>query len=211
VLEIILVRHGETAWNAGETFRGRKDIPLNETGVKQALLLGEYLRDEKIDIIYSSPLTRAVQTAEAIAAHHSLAVDIVGNLSDMDFGEWEGLTAAEVKDRYEEAYRDWLDTPEQVRIPGGESLGDVESRVVPFLEDAVARLGKGKMVLVSHRVVHKVLICSLLCLGNAGFLSVKLDNAAVTRFVFDGDRAILTGHNDTSFLKPLNRKPLGDF
>ena len=211
MLDIILVRHGETAWNAGETFRGKKDIPLNETGVKQAQLLGEYLRDEKIDVIYSSPLSRAVETAEAVAAHHDLAVDIVGNLVDMDFGEWEGLMVAEVKDRYEEVYRDWLDTPEQVKIPGGESLADVEQRVVPFLEDAVARLGEGTIVLVSHRVVLKVLICNLLCLGNAAFFNVKLDNAAVTRFVFDGSRAILTGHNDTSFLRPLNHPALNDF
>ena len=211
MLEIILVRHGETAWNAGETFRGKKDIPLNETGVNQAQLLGEYLRDEKIDVIYSSPLSRAVETAEAVAAHHDLAVDIVGNLVDMDFGEWEGLTVGEVKDRYEELYRDWLDTPEQVKIPGGESLADVEQRVVPFLEDAVARLGEGTIVLVSHRVVLKVLICNLLCLGNAAFFNVKLDNAAVTRFVFDGKHAVLTAHNDTSFLKPLYCKPLKDF
>jgi broad specificity phosphatase PhoE len=211
MVEIILVRHGETAWNASETFRGRKDVPLNDTGVRQAQLLGEYLRDEKIDIIYSSSLQRAVKTAEAIAAPRGLTVNIVKNLDDMDFGEWEGLTLDEVKDRYEEVYRDWLDTPEQVKIPGGETLADVENRVAPFLQEAVARLGEGKLVLVSHRVVHKVLICALLCLGNAGFFSIKMDNAAVTRFTFDGDRAILTCHNDTSFLKPLNRPTLNDF
>ena len=211
MVEIILVRHGETAWNASETFRGRKDVPLNDTGVRQAQLLGEYLRDEKIDLIYSSPLQRAVKTAEAIAAHHGLTVKAVSNLNDMDFGKWEGLSLEEVKDRYEDVYRDWMDTPEQVRIPGGETLEDVENRAVPFLQEAVARLGEGKLVLVSHRVVHKVLICSLLCLGNAGFFSIKMDNAAVTRFVFEGGRAILTSHNDTSFLKPLNNPALNDF
>jgi phosphoserine phosphatase len=211
MLEIILVRHGETAWNAGETFRGKKDVPLNETGLKQAQLLGEYLRDEKIDIIYSSPLSRAVKTAEAVAAPHELEVKIVNNLSDMDFGEWEGLTLAEVQECYEEVYRDWMDTPEQVKIPGGETLQDVEDRAVPFLQEAVARLGEGKLVFVSHRVVLKVIICNLLCLGNAGFFNVKLDNAAITRFVFDGSRTVLTGHNDTGFLKSLNCKPLKDF
>jgi broad specificity phosphatase PhoE len=209
--EIILVRHGETAWNANETFRGRKDIPLNDTGIKQAQLAGVYLADEKIDVVYSSPLQRAVKTAEAIAAHHNLAVEIVENLTDMNYGEWEGLEAAEVKDRYEEIYRDWLDTPEQVKVPGGETLDDVKNRALPFLQDAVMRVGEGKIVLVSHRVVHKVLICALLTLGNAGFLNIKLDNAGITRFTFDGDRAILISHNDTSFLKPLNIKPLKDF
>jgi phosphoserine phosphatase len=211
MVEIVLIRHGETAWNAGETFRGRKDIPLNKTGVRQAQLLGEYLWKEKIDVIYASPLQRAVKTAEAVAAHHGLAVNIIENLNDMDFGEWEGLTVAEVQNRYEEDYRDWLDTPEQVRIPGGESLGTVEDRTLPFLQEAVTRLGEGKIVLVSHRVVLKVIICSLLTLGNAGFWNIRLDNAAITRFTFDGSRAILTGHNDTSFLKSLNTAPLKDF
>jgi broad specificity phosphatase PhoE len=63
MVEIILVRHGETAWNASETFRGRKDVPLNDTGIKQAQLLGEYLRDEKIDIIYSGDILQAVAPA----------------------------------------------------------------------------------------------------------------------------------------------------
>jgi phosphoserine phosphatase len=211
MVEIILVRHGETAWNAGETFRGKKDVPLNGTGLEQARLLGEYLRDEKIDVIYSSPLSRAVKTAEAVAAPHGLTVSAVNNLSDMDFGEWEGLTLAEVQECYEEVYRDWMDTPEQVKIPGGETLQDVEDRAMPFLQEAVARLGEGTLVFVSHRVVLKVIICNLLCLGNTGFFNVKLDNAAVTRFVFDGRRAVLTSHNDTSFLKPLNCKPLKDF
>jgi broad specificity phosphatase PhoE len=209
--EIILVRHGETDFNAAETFRGRADVPLNEKGLRQAQLLGEYLRDEKIDTVYSGPLQRAVKTAEAVAACHNLPVNVVENLNDIDCGEWQGLSLREVKERYQELYQDWLDTPEQVKLPGGESLEDVKNRALPFVQDAVMRCGEGKIVLVSHRAVNKVLICALLRLDNSSFWSFKMDTGGITRFNFDGDKVVLTSYNDTSFLKSLGNLPLRDF
>jgi probable phosphoglycerate mutase len=211
MLEIILVRHGETAFNAAETFRGRADVPLNETGLKQAQLLGEYLAAEKINIVYSGPLQRAVKTAEAIAAPQQLKVHIVENLSDIDCGEWQGLTLKEVKEKFDDVYQDWLDTPEQVRLPGGESLADVRNRALPFVQDAVTRCREGKIVLVSHRAVNKVLICALLGLDNDMFWSFKLDTGAVTRLSFDGKNTVLVSHNDTSYLKPLKLGEKKDF
>ena len=210
-VELILVRHGETEWNATEVFRGRADIPLNEHGLEQARLLGEYLKSEKIDAVYSSPLQRAVKTAETIAAHHKLDVNIVENLNDIHCGEWEGLSLEQVRERYEDVYQDWLDTPEQVKLPGGEGLDDVKNRALPFVQDAVTRVGEGNIALVSHRAVIKVLIAALLTLDNSAFWNFKIDNAGITRFFFDGNRAVLTSHNDTSFLRPLNREPLKDF
>jgi broad specificity phosphatase PhoE len=211
MLEIILVRHGETAFNAGETFRGRADVSLNETGLKQAQLLGKYLSAEKISVVYSSPLQRAVKTAEAIAAPHKLKVKLEENLNDIDCGEWQGLTLKEVKERYNDIYQDWVDTPEQVRLPGGEGLDDIRCRALPFVQDAVTRAREGKIVLVSHRAVNKVLICALLGLDNSMFWSFKLDTAAVTRLSFDGNRTALISHNDTSFLKPLKFRENKDF
>ncbi len=211
MLEIILVRHGETEYNILETFRGRVDIPLNETGLRQSQLLGQYLRREKIAIVYSGPLQRAVKTAEAIAAPHKLKVNIVANLDDIDCGQWQGLTLSEVKKKYSEVYQDWLDMPEQVKIPGGESLEDVRKRALPFVQDAITRCGEGKIVLVSHRVVCKVLICALLRLDNSYFWSFKMDTGAVTRFTCDGNRITLVAHNDTSFLKPLKLGEKKDF
>ncbi|MFA5308970.1 MAG: histidine phosphatase family protein [Dehalococcoidales bacterium] len=211
MVQIILARHGETDWNAVPTFRGRADVPLNDTGVRQARLLGGYLGRERIDAVYSSPLQRAVKTAAAIAGFHKLDVNIVGNLNDIDFGEWQGLTLRQAQERYEELYRDWQDTPEQVKMPGGESLADVTGRALPFVQDAVTRCEEGTIVLVSHRVVHKVLICALLGLDNSLFWSFKLDTGGITRFEFSGGRAVLISHNDTSYLKSLDCPPLHDF
>jgi len=211
MVEILLVRHGETDLNAGEIFRGRVDVDLNQEGMKQAELLGDYLGREKIDLVYSSPLKRAVKTAEAVTRPHNLEVNVAESLIDFDYGEWQGIPLREVGEKYGELYRDWLDTPEQVRVPGGESLEDVRSRTMPFLEDAVMRLDEGKIVFVSHRVVHKVLICNLLGLGNAHFWNVRLDTCGITRFICGEGRLVLAGHNDISHLKSLNSRNLNDF
>jgi broad specificity phosphatase PhoE len=211
MVEVILARHGQTAWNTAEIFRGRADVPLSDTGLAQAERLGEHLSREKIDVIYSSPLSRAVQTAGAIARRQGLDINTIANIIDIDYGEWQGLSSSEVKEKYPELYQDWLDTPEQVRMPAGESLEDVRCRALPFLKDAVMRCGEGRIVLVSHRVVNKVLICALLRLDNSSFWSIKLDTAGITRFDFDGDRVVLTSHNDTSYLDRGGGPPPRDF
>jgi len=211
MIEIILARHGETDWNASEIFRGRADIPLNEAGRKQAEMLGGYLGQEEVDFIYSSPLKRAVETAMAIASRRKLEVNAVENLTDFHFGDWQGLSRSEVAEQYPELYRDWLDTPEQVKIPGGESLEDVRQRAVSFVEDAIMRCGEGRIVFVSHRVVNKVLICGLMGLDLSHFWNIKIDTCGLTRFNCGDGRLVLTRHNETSFLHPVDKTQAVDF
>jgi broad specificity phosphatase PhoE len=211
MVEIILARHGETDWNVNEVFRGRIDVELNETGVKQAELLGEYLSGVKIDAIYSSPLKRALKTAEAIAGGHTLEVNTAWGLIDFDYGEWQGLSHQEVKDRHKELYAEWTGHPEKVRMPAGESLDDVRRRAMAVVNDVIERYYEGRVVLVSHRVVNKVLICALLGLDDSHFWNIKLDTCGITSFSYEGERFILTRHNDTSCLKPIDKAPLSDF
>ena len=208
--EIILVRHGETKWNVEEVFRGRIDIELNETGIKQAELLGQYLSKRKIDAIYSSPLKRAVKTAEIVAGNHGLEVEINPGLIDFDFGDWEGLSRQEVEDKYKELYDVWASHPEQVRVPDGETLDEVRDRTMHVVEEVIAQY-EGTVALVAHRVVNKVLICAMLGLDNSHFWNIRQDVCGVTTFFHDKRRFILTEHNITSFLKPLQRAIPGDF
>ena len=208
--EIILVRHGETEWNVEEIFRGRIDIELNETGMKQAELLAEYLSHLKLEAIYSSPLKRALKTAEIIADYHKLGVEIAPGLIDFNYGEWQGLPHQEVKDKYKELYARWINSPEKIKIPAGESLNDARERAVDVVNNAVARY-EGTIALVSHRVVNKVLICALLGLDNSYFWNIKQDTGAVTTFTYQNERFILTEHNNTSYLKPIHKAPLSDF
>ncbi len=208
--EIILVRHGETEWNVTEVFRGRIDIELNETGLKQAELLAEYLRDLRIAAIYSSPLKRALKTAEMMASHRNLDVEITPGLIDFDYGEWQGLSHEVVKDRYKELYAEWVKNPHQVKMPAGESLNDVRRRAVSVVDSVVARY-EGTVVLVAHRVVNKVLICVLLGLDNSHFWNIRQDACGITTFTYENERFILTKHNDISFLRPISKAQLSDF
>ncbi|MFC2025304.1 histidine phosphatase family protein [Chloroflexota bacterium] len=208
--EIILARHGETEWNVGEIFRGRIDIELNGTGIRQAELLAEYLSHKKIEAIYSSPLKRALMTAEVIARYHKLDVETAPGLIDLDFGQWQGLPHREVKDKYEELYAEWISSPHQVTMPEGESLNDVRERANSIVDEVIAKY-KGTVVLVSHRVVNKVLICALLGLDNSHFWNIRQDTCSITTFTYENERFILTEHNNTSYLEPIQKGPLSDF
>jgi broad specificity phosphatase PhoE len=208
--EIILVRHGETEWNVEEVFRGRIDIELNETGVRQAELLAEYLSWVNIDAIYSSPLKRALNTAEVITRYHKLEVKIAPGLIDCNFGKWQGLGLQEVKDRYKELYAEWVNNPHLVQMPDGENLSDVRERALTVVDEVAAK-HEGAVVLVSHRVVNKVLICALLGLDNSHFWNIRQDTCGTTTFVYQNGRFILTKHNDTSYLRPLPQAQPNDF
>ena len=207
---ILLVRHGETEWNVGEVFRGRTDIELSETGIKQAEILADFLSDVKIDAIYSSPLKRAVKTADTIARYHNLDVEITHGLMDFNYGQWQGLSLKEVKAKYKELYSEWTSHPEQVMIPSGESLQDVRQRVTGLIDEVIAKYS-GTVILVAHRVVNKVLICALLGLDNSHFWNIRQDTCGLTIFTYENKRFILTKHNDSSYLKPLGGVALNDF
>ncbi len=208
--EIVLVRHGETEWNVGEIFRGRIDIELNETGIKQAKLLAEYLSNIKIEAVYSSPLKRALKTAETMAVNHHLGVKIAPELIDIDFGTWQGLSRQEVSEKYPELYSEWINRPDKAKIPSGESLDDVRRRALGIVNEVTAK-HQGTVILVSHRVVNKVLICALLGLDNSHFWNIRQDTCGITTFACEDGRFVLIRHNDTSFLKPLQKTPLSDF
>lgn len=208
--ELILVRHGQTTWNFQEVFRGRIDIDLDEVGLKQAELLADYLGERKIEAIYSSPLQRAMKTARAIASRHMLDVISTKDLNDMKFGEWEGMSVTEVQEKYPTVYQEWLEKPHLVQIPGGERLDEVTQRVMTFTQQTIVR-HKRTVVLVSHRVVHKLLILALLGLDNRHFWNIKLDTAAMTTFAYENNRWVLTEHNNTSYLQPLKQPQLKDF
>lgn len=208
--EIILVRHGETEWNVEEVYRGRIDINLDEAGVRQAELLGEYLSNLELDAIYSSPLRRALDTANIIAQYQKVGIQVTNGLIDFNYGEWQGLPEREVKRLYQTLHNEWHTNPDRVKMPGGESLADVRERAVGVVNDVISKY-RGGIVLVSHRVVNKILICSLLGLDNAHFWNIKQDVAGITTFSYVGGRFILTKHNDTSHLERIQKYVLNDF
>ena len=208
--ELILVRHGETVWNVEKIYRGRADVDLDEVGIKQAELLGKYLGNWELEAIYSSPLKRALDTANIIARYHKIGVYIADGLIDFDYGEWQSLPEQEVRKLYPALLDKWHNNPHEVRMPGGESLADVRERAAGIVDDVLSKY-EGSVVLASHRVVNKVLICSLLGLDNSYFWNIKQDVSGITIFNYVDGRFVLTKHNDTSHLKELQKFVLDDF
>lgn len=202
---IILVRHGETDWNKEQIFRGRIDVPLNSTGLQQAKATGEALSGQKIDAIYSSPLSRAIQTANGIASFHShITVKEAKGFMDIDFGKWQGLPHKKVEDEYKVLYDNWKKEPHKIKMPDGESLDDVKLRAMESLNDILSSHVNETAVIASHRVVNKVVLCAILGLSNQHFWRIRQDTCAINIFE-DSDRGfIVSVINDTCHIKALN-------
>ena len=208
--KLILARHGETMWNVEKVFRGRADVGLDDVGIKQAELLGKYLSNWELEAIYASPIRRALETANIVARYQKVSVRIAEGLTDFDFGEWQSLSEQQVRRLYPDLFNEWHNNPDKVRMPGGESLEDVRRRAVEVVNDIVSR-HQGNVLLVSHRVVIKVLICCLLGLDNSHFRNINQDVGGITIFDYVDGRFVLTRHNDTSHLRDLQKSVLGDF
>jgi len=201
---VYLVRHGTTEWNQEEIFRGRVDCKLNDTGLAEARALEAYFRDVVIDSAYSSPLSRATETAKAVAVSRGLSVIPDPAFIDMDYGEWQGLPSKEVEERYPDLYRLWRERPQDVTFPGGENLAQVRTRAWEGL-GRVVQQNPGKTVLVvSHRVITKVLICAALGLDDSHFWQIKQDTAAVNCFEYTGKAFIASLINDTCHMKSIH-------
>ena len=203
---IYLVRHGQTAWNKEEIFRGRTDVPLDETGLKQAELAGQYFKGIEIHAIYSSPLSRAWQTAQKIAQIQTVKVEPLEGILDMSFGDWEGHAHQEIRKMDNETYRQWVESPHLVKLPGGESLDDVRGRAMAALEEVLRKHSEKTIVLVSHRVVCKVMICAILGLDNSHFWQIAQDTTAINLIQYKKGKYILSLMNETCHLKALKEE-----
>jgi probable phosphoglycerate mutase len=198
---IILIRHGQTEWNRVERFRGRADVPLNATGLQQAeATAGRVAATWRPAAIYSSPLSRAVKTAEAIAARFDLAVQSHPGLIDIDYGEWQGLSPDEVRQRWPEALEAWTKTPQLARIPGGETLDELRARAMQTVSALAARHTGETIVLLGHTVINRIILLGTLGLGNERFWHIRQDTCAINVIdAEEGDYTLVT-LNDTSHL-----------
>lgn len=197
----ILVRHAQTEWNRVERFRGRADVPLTEDGLAQAEATGRRVAAEWTPAaIYTSPLSRSVKTAEAIGKHINVPVQVEAGLVDIDYGEWQGLTPDEARQRWPEQVDTWYHHPEQALIPGGESLADLSARTLQTVHRLAEQHAGETIVLVGHTVVNRIILLGILGLGNERFWRLKQDPGAIN--VFDSGEGEYTIHslNDTCHL-----------
>lgn len=198
---IILVRHGETEWNRVERFRGRADVPLDEAGILQAEATARRIASTwKPAAVYSSPLARAIKTAEVIARPLSLEVHVHAGMIDIDYGEWQGMRPDEVRERWPHLLASWYRAPHTVGIPGGESLDDLRRRCSAGLREIAARHSGSTVALVAHTVVNRVVLLHALGLGNDRFWRLRQDTCAINEIEAEGEEYTLVSMNDTCHL-----------
>ena len=211
MVKVILIRHGETDWNREQIFRGRIDVALNEVGLAQAGAVKESLKDVKIDRIYSSPLSRAFETASVLSENRGLKVEIEKGFIDIDFGRWQGLSHEKVKEEHKGLYETWLAEPHKVVFPDGESLEDVSKRSMETLEKVIKNHPGETLAIVSHRVLNKVMLCASLGLKLSRFWYIKQDTCAINRFEYKDGNYYLTLINDNCHLKKVEGASVIDF
>lgn len=201
-MRLFLVRHGETESNRLNLALGRDDVPLNERGLWQAERVARALAREPLAAVYSSPLRRALDTARAVAAPHGLAVQIEQGLIEMDIGEADGLTLAEVAARFPGLLEAWAseEGPNQP-MPGGECLVDVQERAWAAVQDIVARHGDETAAAVTHNFVILSLLVRVLGLRLAQFRHLRHSVAAISVVDFLPARVLLVRLNDTCHLE----------
>jgi len=199
---ILLVRHGQTEWNRVERFRGRADVPLNEMGLAQAEATGRRVAQGwRLTVIYSSPLSRSVKTAEAIARHFDLPVQIHPGLADIDYGDWQGLTPDEARQNWAEQIDNWYNHPERVCIPNGETLAGLRRRAMKTVKELVRKHPDETIVLVGHTVINRIILLGVLKLGNRRFWHLRQDTCAINVIEAQAGEFTLVSLNDTCHLR----------
>jgi len=211
MVKIILIRHGETDWNKEQIFRGRIDVALNEVGLAQARAVRESLNDVQVSAVYSSPLSRAFETAKVLAENRNCEVEIEDDFIDINFGRWQGLSLKKVREEYKELYEMWITKPQMVKFPEGESLKEVQKRSIKALEKVIKKHPQKTLAIVSHRVLNKVILCTILGLELSHFWYIKQDTCAINRFEYKDDRYYLTLLNDICHLRRVKGGSIVDF
>jgi len=200
MLKVILLRHGETAYNAdGNRYCGRTDIGLTEKGVAQATKVFEALKDVPVDAVYSSPLRRARKTAEIASGNRTVTTD--DRLIEADFGLWEGKTKTEFNAEDPALWMQWMKNPEVARAGGtGETGGEIVARVNDFFEE-LHRTHNGQLVMiVAHNGINRLYLAAKLGMPLSNYRRFDMENSAVSYFELD-DENVLT-------LKKLNATAL---
>lgn len=168
---LTLVRHGETAGQSSVRYHGRNDVPLSPLGRAQMARVRDALRAHHFDAVYASRLSRSVEAAAIVGdvpLEHPTAITRIAGFDEIDFGEWEGLTADEIQTRHPELYARWVSSERgDFQYPGGESIRAFRRRVVRTLHEVLAEAPPGHLLFVVHKGIIYSILSELLQLDDA--------------------------------------------
>jgi alpha-ribazole phosphatase len=197
--KIFLVRHGLTSLNEQRRYCGESNVSLSSQGLKQAQRAADFLCEEKFDSIYTSPLERCLETANAIAKSHDIYPEALTGLSEINFGLWEGLTFEEIQKSYSEQMKVWFENPDDFTFPEGESVRDFRKRVLASLDTVLEE--QGNCLIVAHGGSLRIIICHLSGWPMESLHSFELEPAGLTILEHYENSTVVRVLNDTCHLK----------
>lgn len=200
-MRLILARHGQTDYNVQGRYQGQREVPLNRTGLEQAERLAGRLSSYKIDALFSSDLKRCVQTAEVIAKRLGLPAATDARWRELSFGDWEGMTHAEIQAEAPELLERWQSDPAGVSAPNGETVQQLAGRAGSALDELRSRYAEKTILLVTHGGVIRALLCLALGVELNRHWQFEVASASVSRISYYQGGAILNLFNDTSHLE----------
>ena len=203
---LLLVRHGLTDYNSTRRFAGSTDIELSPLGREQVAKLGKRLADQQIDFVYCSNLRRARVTAEMLIEGRCLTITPCPELREVDYGECEGLTYSQIKERFP-TVADGVVAPERgLEFPGGESFAAMVERINQFKERLARHAPNDTVLVVSHSGPLRSLVCSMLGVSQGCWRQLRIDNASLSIIDIYPRGTILSLLNGTSHLKGLAKE-----
>ena len=204
MLELYLVRHGETESNIKKRYQGWTESILTEKGLLQAERVGQFLAHKKISALYASDLSRAAHTAQVIGSHSVLKPEINPLLREINFGHWEGLTFDEIKATWPQEVTLWMDNPFRRSAPAGETIVEVGERMQLFVKNLSRLYPDGlRVAAVSHGGSIRALLHSIMNLNKQTFWEIAIENASVSLVRLKGGRQAVEYYNHTEHLSSL--------
>ena len=199
VTKVLLVRHGHVEGIDPPRFRGRNDLPLTSLGLRQAEAVGQRIAERWEPVaVYSSPIGRAIHTAEAIAHPLELAVRPEPDIIEIDYGQWTGLSHDDVASSWPTEAKLWFRAPDVAHIPGGEALSDVFARVSRGMRNLVRRHRNETIAVVGHEAINRVVLLYALELPLSHYWRFKQDPCCINELDFRTDSCIVCSINDMS-------------
>lgn len=191
VTALLLIRHCEPAAWAQKVCHGTLDVPLSDDGVIQARSIGDHLRESRLDVVYASPLGRAVATASAVAASHGLAPVLREDLAEIDFGAFEGRTFDEIAASHPDTYARWMRAPASVRFPGGESFDDLRRRAISEVTRILREHEGGSVAAVTHGGIIRAVLADILGVDGGTIFRIGQSWGGMSLVEWVGDEPIV--------------------
>lgn len=201
-----ILRHGETEWNSDHNrYCGKSDIPLSTVGKNQSQKAADFLKNVSLNIIYSSPLKRAQETAKPISQIHSLPIHTDARISEIDFGEWEGQTKREISREYPEIWERWLADPVNVKAGrSGETALQVFERCNDFFQAKIRQHPNDNVLVVSHNTTNRIFMAGSLSMPLRLYRKLFQSNTGISILELSADDMKWLQMNNTSHLNQIS-------